>query len=301
MENNKWSGYLLAFLAALLWGVSGACCQYLFEHKAVNAEWLVTVRLIIPGLILTVFAGVKKQPDLFTIWKNRQDILQLVIFSIFGMLGAQYTYFITIKHSNAATATVLQYLGPVLIACFYAFKLKRVPTILEFLAIFFAMAGTFLLVTHGKIGQLSISSDALGWGLISAVALAAYSVLPVRLLQKYSATVIVGWAMLIGGVTFSFVHPPWAVSGIWDVTTYLCAAFIVVFGTLVAFYAYLIAVKMIGAKTASLLACAEPLSAAIIAVIWLNVSFEMFDWLGTFFILATIMLLSIRGRNKAVV
>jgi drug/metabolite transporter (DMT)-like permease len=300
MENNKWTGYLLAFLAALLWGVSGACCQYLFEHKSINAEWLVTVRVLISGLILVLFAYVKKEPDLFTIWKSRKDILQLILFSIVGMLGAQYTYFITIKHSNAATATVLQYLGPVLIACFYAFKLKRVPSIVEFVAIIFAMAGTFLLVTHGKIGQLSISVDALTWGLISAVALATYSILPVLLLKKYNAIVIVGWAMLIAGIAFSFVHPPWAVSGIWDVTTYLCTAFIAIFGTLVAFYAYLIAVKMIGAKTASLLACAEPLSAAVIAVIWLNVSFGMFDWMGTFFILATIMLLSMRGGDKVV-
>jgi len=299
MEKNKLKGCLLAFMAALLWGVSGACCQFLFVHRAVNIEWLLTIRLLVSGLVLVLYARLIKLPDLFRIWKNRRDAAQLLLFTIFGMVAVQYSYFATIKYSNAATATVLQYLGPVLIAIYYTIKLKRLPSLIELIAIVFALTGTFLLVTHGQVGHLSISKPALIWGLLAAITLAFHSIQPIALLKRYNTTVVIGWSMLIGGFFSSFLHTPWAVEGRWDAYTYLCTAFIILLGSLVAFYAYLTAVKLIGAGTSSLLACAEPLSAALIAVVWLNVSFGRFDWIGTTLIVLTILLLTFRERRDS--
>jgi drug/metabolite transporter (DMT)-like permease len=215
------------------------------------------------------------------------------------MLGVQFTYFAAIRTSNAATATVLQYLGPVFIALWYAWSDKRVPRPLELVAIFLAVAGTVLLVTHGDLSSLAISLESLIWGLLSAVTLAYYSIRPVPLLRRFNSAVVVGWGMLIGGVVISFIHPPWHVSGTWDLAAFGSATFIVLLGSLAAFYAYLSSVGMIGANTASLLACAEPLSATIVAVAWLGVPFGTADWLGTLFILATIALLTWSERGRA--
>jgi drug/metabolite transporter (DMT)-like permease len=297
MNHTHKTGYLLAFSAAILWGVSGTCGQYLFQHKEINAEWLVTVRLLISGIILLGISCFKKQKDLTGIWRNREDAKQLVLFGIFGMLAVQYTFFAAIKHSNAATATVLQYIAPALIACYYALKMKRLPQPFEVIAVVLALAGTFLLVTHGSIHSLSITKWALFWGLAAAVTLAYYSIQPIRLLNKYNAVVVIGWSMLIGGIALAFVHPPWKISGIWDSTTYLFAAIIILLGSIVAFYAYLTAVKLVGAKIASLLACAEPLSTAILAVIWLKVPFGISDWLGMSFILLTIFILALNDKR----
>lgn len=38
------------------------------------------------------------------------------------MLAVQYRYFAAIKYPNAATATILQYAGPALIAIYVAFQ-----------------------------------------------------------------------------------------------------------------------------------------------------------------------------------
>lgn len=295
-KKNSWEGFLLAIGAALLWGVSGTFAQFLFEHRGISAEWLVTVRLLVSGCILLLLALFRKETDLWNIWKSRKDACQLIIFSIFGMLAVQYTYFAAIQHSNAATATVLQYAGPVLIAIYTAVNKQKWPHAIEYLAVVFAITGTFLLVTHGSISNLSISGWALFWGIASAFALAFYSLQPIRLLNRYTATVVIGWSMFIGGITFSFVHPPWQVAGQWDYYTYLSIAFIILFGSLVAFYSYLTAVKYIGAETTSLLASAEPLSAAIISILWLGVSFDIMDWAGSLLIVSTIFLLTWKTR-----
>jgi drug/metabolite transporter (DMT)-like permease len=300
MKDNYKTGYLLAFSAAVIWGVSGTLAQFLFQHRGINTEWLVTVRLLLTGIIFLLFSGARKNPGLFKIWKNKTDIIQLLLFSIIGMMAVQYTYFAAIKYSNAATATVLQYLGPVVIAGYYAVKMKRLPVFYEIISVLLALSGTFLLVTHGSLQSLYISGWALFWGITSAITLAFYSIQPIMLLRKYDSSVVIGWSMLIGGIAFSFVHPPWRTAGVWDTRTYIFTAFIILMGSLVSFYAYLTAVKYIGAKTTSLLACAEPLSAAILAVYWLDISFGLYEWLGTACILVTIIILTIKDRPEAV-
>lgn len=289
-------GIVLALLAATLWGVAGTFGQFLFQERAVDVNWMLTVRLLGSGVLLLLFGVVSPRIDLKSIWQDKKDVGQLILFSITGITAVQYTYFEAIHHSNAATATILQYVGPVLIVIYLALKYKRMPRPLELLAVLLAVVGTFLLVTHGRLEQLAISRTALFFGLASAVALAIYTLQPITLLQKYGAVPVLGWGMLIGGILSSFFNAPWQVSGVWDSGTYLATLFIILFGTAVAFLAYLNAVRIIGGQKTSLLASAEPLSATTIAVLWLQVPFGTLDWLGAICIVSTVFLLSRKER-----
>ncbi|MBS1663086.1 MAG: EamA family transporter [Bacteroidetes bacterium] len=292
MESKNIKGVSLALFGAVLWGVSGNCAQFLFQHRGINIEWLITIRLLAAGLLLLCFAVRESGARVFAIWGNKRDALQLLIFSIGGMVAVQYTYFAAIRYSNAATATVLQYSGPILIAVWLALKYRRVPTPMELAAIGLAVAGTFVLVTHGNMHSLSISGLAVVFGLASAVTLVIYTLQPLGLLSRYPSAVVISWGMLFGGIVFSFIHAPWKVSGYWDVQTWLCVGFIVVMGTLVAFYSYMTAVKTIGGQKASLLSSAEPLAATMLSVLWLNTRWTFFDWIGSLCIIATVFLLS---------
>lgn len=292
-------GAVLACGAALLWGVSGTVGQFLFDHRGMTADWLVAVRMLISGLILLALSMTRF--DIFAVWRNRADAIRIAVFAIFGMLLVQYTYFAAIAASNAATATVLQYIGPALIAAWYTWRERRLPTVFEALSVALAIGGTLLLVTHGKLNSLAISPLAVVLGLSSAVALAIYTIQPVALMDRYASPVIIGWGMLIGGLALSFVRAPWEVPGTWDGATWAGVAFIIVFGTLIPFHAFLSAVRLVGPRTASLLACAEPLSAAIIAVMWLGTRFVAADWIGTACILATIVLLTLKQKLQVAV
>ena len=285
-------GFILAITAAILWGISGACAQFVFQQKHIDIEWLVTVRLLVAGALLLLYSASRPNAQIWHIWKTRRSAFDVLVFALFGMLAVQYTYFAAIKYSNAATGTVLQYLGPVFIALYFSILRKRLPSRLEAAAIFFAFLGTLLLVTHGDLSSMKISGLALFWGVSSAIALAFYTIHPVRLLRDNDAANVVGWSMVIGGLGLSLFSKPWHVSGIWDMQTISAAGFIIVFGTLLSFYAYLAAVKRIGPQKTSLLACAEPLSATIVAVSWLKIPFMPMDWIGSLCILATLFILS---------
>jgi len=291
MDTKTKNGILLGITAASLWGMSGTLGQFLFQQRGINVEWLITLRLLLSGVGLLILAKSTKN-DIFTIWYNKKDAIQLIVFSIVGMVGVQYTYFAAIKHSNAATATVLQFSGPIFIAIYLALKYKKMPNKLEALAIFLAVTGTFLLVTRGKFDTLSISGIALFLGIASAITLAIYTLQPKALLAKYNSALVVGWGMLIGGIIFSFVKAPWQVEGNWDLKAYLSISFIVLFGTLIAFYSYLNAVKLIGGQKTSLLTSAEPLVAVILSVIWLKTPFSFIEWIGSLCIISTVFLLT---------
>ncbi|MEH7085214.1 EamA family transporter [Neobacillus drentensis] len=285
-------GIFLVLIAATLWGVSGTVAQYLFHTQGFSTNWLVVNRLIFSGLGLLFFAQTFKKQNIWSIWKNKQDILRLVIFGILGMFGVQYTYFAAIEYGNAATATVLQYLAPVIIVCYLTFRSKKLPAKNEVMAIGLALFGTFLLVTKGSIHSLSISGSAFTWGILSAFALAFYTLYPGKLLEKWGSLLTVGWGMLIGGIGFSFIHPPWKFQGHWSLSSFIAVVFVIIFGTLIAFFCFMESLKFIGASEASLLACVEPLSAAFLAVAWLQVSFGPAEWIGSFLIITTIFILS---------
>lgn len=204
----------------------------------------------------------------------------------------QYGYFAAIAHSNAATATVLQYTAPVLIVVYLAFREKKLPTKLECIAVFGCLTGTILLATHGNLKSLSLSPQALFWGALSSLALAFYTVYPVRLLAKYDAMLLIGWSILVLSFVMHFVHPSWDYAGNWNTSTVLAMVFIVIFGTTIPYLMFLNGVKYIGPTKSSLYASAEPLASTVVSVVWLKVHLEFIDYIGFVFIVAAVLLLS---------
>jgi drug/metabolite transporter (DMT)-like permease len=290
-------GVMLVLLAATLWGVSGTVAQYLFQGKGFTAGWLTVVRLLAAGVLMLLLSFPKNKESIWKIWSNAKDRSYLLLFGILGMLGVQYTYFAAIELSNAATATILQYLGPVVILVYLVIRAKRSPTNKELVVILLALTGTFLLVTNGTINSLTLSRGGLFWGLTSAIALAFYTLQPSQLIKKWGTMVVVGWGMLIGGIGFSFVHAPWDIHVSWEVSSILATVFIIIFGTLIPFYCYLESLNYISPSETSTIACAEPLSAALLSIIWLHVTFGWVQWIGTLLIIITIILIS-RWREQ---
>jgi drug/metabolite transporter (DMT)-like permease len=284
-------GFLYAIVAAILFGVGGSLAQFLFQQRGVDTGWLVTMRLLFAGPALLLISAARQGRQILAVWRG-SDALSLLAFGLIGMMPVQYTYMAAINASNSAAATVLQFTAPAMVAVWLALTRRRPPDGRELLAIALAVLGTFLLATHGRIGALSISMAALVWGIASAVAAAFNSLQPVGLLKRHGPAVVAGWGMLIGGVALSFLHPPWKAQGVWDAKAWLFFAFILVLGTLVAFYLFNRALALIGAQKTILLTCGEPLSAAVLAVWWLGVTWGAMDWLGTACILVTIVLLA---------
>ncbi|MCC3409271.1 MAG: EamA family transporter [Microcoleus sp. PH2017_10_PVI_O_A] len=297
----RYKGLIMVLVGATLWGLSGTVAQRLFQNEGFTPGWLVTMRLLISGILLLITGCFRNNfHQVFAVWHEPKDRIRLVIFGIIGMLGVQYTYFVAIQTGNAATATLLQYLAPLFIMVYLAIKYNRIPNYQEFIALGFALLGTFLLVTNGSIHQLSVSSASIAWGLSSAIALAFYTLYPSGLLQRWGSEVIIGWGMIIGGIALCPIASPWQIQGQhWSVITGLLVSFVIVFGTAIAFYLYIDSLRYITPTEASLLASAEPLSAVAASVIWLRLPLSLFEGIGGLCIVSTVLMLSLRPKNPS--
>lgn len=291
-------GMCIALIGGIFWGLAGVFGQYLFEFKGTNARWLVSVRLLLAGLLLLSTVLAKQKKDMWRIWKNKKDVGVLILFAIFGMAGCQLTYYTAVELSNAGTATVLQYTAPVIIMVCLAVWNRRVPRLLEILALACALFGTFMLATHGNVHSLAISREALFWGLGSAVMMAAYNLIPGRLMKEYGTFCVIGWGMLLGGIFLSAFTKPWHVVGTWDGQAIGAMAVVVVVGTVLSFSFYMEGVRIIGAAKASLFASIEPVTATIATVLMMHAAFTAMDFIGFVFILAAVLMLSVEPRKK---
>ncbi|MCL6516489.1 DMT family transporter [Alicyclobacillus sp.] len=299
-RRGRASGIAMVLVAATLWGVSGTAAQQLFQSQGFTPAWLVTVRMTISGVLLllgTLAFG--RSTDVFRIWRDGAGRVQIVVFALAGLAAVQYTYFAAIQTGNAATATFLQYLGPVLVVLYEALRRRRWPDRRANLATLLAVLGTFLLVTGGSAGRLSVSPAAIVWGLLSAVALAFYTVYPGPLMARWGSGPVVGWGMTLGGLACATLRAPWDVAGQhWSVGAGLLVVFVVIGGTLIPFYLYLASQRHLSAAETSLLACAEPLSAAVAAVVWLHTHLGLGELLGGLCIVGTVIVLSWPGHRS---
>lgn len=292
---NRRKGLFLIIIGAIFWGVGGTVAKKLFQQYAIDVNWLVTTRLLIAGLLLLAVQFFRKDhSQILGIWKNRRTALQLIIFALVGMLGVQYTYMASIKHGNAAVATLLQYLAPVIIIVYLILSKQSVLTRKDLLTVSLALVGCFFLLTNGSFSQLSVPPLAIVWGILSGLALAFYTLYAVSLLKQYDSLVIVGWAMIIGGFALSFIHPPWQMDfKRLTLEAYLYLVFIIIFGTMIAFWFYIESLQSLTPKESSLLGSIEPLAAVLTTVFWLKESFGIFQWLGTTCIVIMILLLAL--------
>ncbi|MDT0792649.1 DMT family transporter [Klebsiella pneumoniae subsp. pneumoniae] len=296
MGSSK-KGMLNVLIAAVLWGSSGVCAQFIMQESQMSSPFLTMTRLLFAGLILLML-GFVHGDSIFRVLQNRRDALSLLFFSLFGALTVQFTFLMTIEKSNAATATVLQFLSPTIIVAWFALARKARPTPLVLGAICTSLAGTFLLVTHGNPTTLSISPAALFWGIASAFAAAFYTTYPSTLIARYGTLPIVGWSMLFGGAMLLPFYGGQGTDFVVNGSLLLAFFYLVVIGTSLTFSLYLNGAQKIGGAKAGILSCAEPLSSALLSLLLLGITFTLPDWLGTLLILASVVLIAIDSRRR---
>ncbi|WP_027847337.1 DMT family transporter [Marinococcus halotolerans] len=301
IQKRRLAGFLLVISGASLWGIGGTVSQYIFETYRLPVEWLVAVRLLLSGiLLLTISLMLGNKEKVTGVWKQKKSAGAVLIFGLFGMLAVQYTYMASIESGNAAVATLLQYLAPVFILAYLLAVRHTYWNIRDTGAVLMGLAGTFLLLTNGELSGLSVPTEAVVWGLLSGAALAFYTLYAGPLLAAWGSMNVIGWAMTVGGAAVSFLHAPWDIA--WESWTWSVAGsviFVVIFGTMIAFWFYLESLKYLKPQETSILGCLEPLSAILASVWWLHVPFGLYQSVGACLILAMVVYLSLPQKQQA--
>jgi drug/metabolite transporter (DMT)-like permease len=277
--------------------------QWLLDHNLATVEWLIPFRLILGGLVILLTLLICKK-NIWIIWTEKSAFLQISLYGIAGILGLQYSFMNAIANGTAVNATLFQFLGPILIAAYIALRVQRLPASIEWISMFAAFLGIFLVVTGGTFQITSFSAEGVLWGGLTALTFAFYTIYPIRLLQKWGPALTSGWGMLIGGIFFGLFGHSLNDNALMpddlDTVSLLLIGFIIFFGTGLAFFLYISSLRYLKPLETSILTSVEPLTTILLSVLWLAQPFVLFQSVGGLLIIGSTILLTISPRTKRV-
>lgn len=292
MTEKRW-GTLITLIAGIAWGLSGVSGQYLIG-RGMSVQVITSMRLMVSGLVLLGLCAVTARRNLLALLKNGRAVLAVSLFALFGLALNQLAYLQAIAYTNAATATVLQYLCPILVLAYTCLKDRQRPTGVEVISIVLAIVGTFFIATHGQLTELAITPLGLVWGLFSALTYALYIILPAQVIDQYGSLSVIGLGMLMGGLMVTLGLQTWQEPLQLDSGSMFGLVGIVGVGTIFAYTVFLKGVTMVGPVNASLLASIEPVASIIFAVWLVNEVFTSMDLVGMVCILLAVLLISLK-------
>jgi drug/metabolite transporter (DMT)-like permease len=297
-ENNKQGqhlrGLLYAVCGAVLWGLSGTAAQALFQAYHLTAQWLVTVRMLGAGILLLCW---------FRPTFPSQHKIRFTVFALVGLAGVQFTYFATIAYSNVTTATCLQYLYLPMIALYELVVQHKVATRGKLVALVMALPGVFLLVLGDQDGRiaLQVTPLTLFFGILSAILAAYYLIASQYFVVAAGAWPITTWGFLIGEAAMAFVAPPWNIQVSGNIGMFaMLVAFVVLFGTLLAFGLTFSSLAYVSPMEASIVITVEPITAALASLVFFHVPLLLQQYFGGICILLAVVLLSREGKRTAI-
>ncbi|RXZ54456.1 DMT family transporter [Senegalimassilia faecalis] len=307
-----WVGVACALVGAGLWGVSGACAQYLFSHYGITPMFATAVRSLVASLIFFGVLFFRRRYLLQLMWGSEaRTKLAFLAFGV-ALFVDQFAYSMTIAHTNAGTATVLQMLGTVFVMLFTCVLGRHLPKASEFAGLVCAFVATVLIATQGDLGTLVLPAAGLFWGLLNALSVALYVMVPRNcgLFDRFGSFAATGVGMLVtcacAGVAYAVqlaggAGAPESVAGMDAFGWLVLLGGLTVLGTFVSFGLYLRGVAAVGSVTGSLLGAIEPVSASVCAWVFLGTAFSGFDWAGLVLMLGMLALVTLGGKPKPLI
>ncbi|WP_232050824.1 GNAT family N-acetyltransferase [Arabiibacter massiliensis] len=292
-------GVVCALAGGICWGFSGTCAQLLMDDYGAPATWITCVRMVIAAVFFLALTAMRNWRDLVAVFRDWRSLVQIAAFAIFGVLLTQLSYLNAIAYTSAGVGTTIEQVGLVLIMLYVCLRNRRLPRVREAAGLVLALGGMVVIATQGDPGRLAIPPEGLAWGLVSAVALTFYTLMPVRVLGKWGSMLVTGLAMLFGGSAASAVVQPWTMDVQLSTGGLATLVAIVLVGTLGAYMLYLQGVNDAGPVKASLLCCVEPVSAMVLALFWLHTPVSVWDLAGCALIVAMIFLVTEREPKLA--
>jgi drug/metabolite transporter (DMT)-like permease len=230
---------------------------------------------------------------------ERRDLPYFVSLGI-GLAAVQFTYFFAISKIHVAAAILIQYQAPIFVALHTLLVLRvKLPPVV-FVAMVGSLFGCYLVVGGYSLDLLQMNRTGVLVALSSAVTFAWYTVRCEYGMRRYPPWTVVFYGLLFAAVVWNILHPPLTAflrpSGF---AQWWWVIFIAFFGTVLAFICYNESINRIGAARTSITATLEPITAGFIAWLLLAETMEVWQLLGAVLVIASVVLLQIKGRDAA--
>lgn len=286
-------GYLLATMAAILWATLGILGKFLYGYNA-DPLTIVTIRAVIAFATLALILAIVNR-HLLRI--DRQDIPFFVLYGLVGVTCNYAFYFYALSLTSVATAVILLYTYPALVALLAALFLKERLDWIKGLVLILTFAGCFAVAQGYDPTALKPNLKGVLFGLGGGVTAAIYSLFGKKALHRYNSWTTVCYAFGFGALFLLVLRPPQVILS----TGYPWQAWVAIlslawFPTLLAYALFMASMKYIEASKASITATLEPVVASLLAYVFLGEIIEWPQLIGVGLVLTGIIVLQFSPR-----
>jgi drug/metabolite transporter (DMT)-like permease len=287
-------GYIYVLLAALMWASSGTAGKALFEGGMTPFELVqirVTLSSLLLGLVLAFSPGkyLKIRP---------RDLGYFLVLGGAGMALVQGTYFFTISRIQVAAAILIQYLSPFFVAFYSILFWKERFTGLKVLALLLSFGGCYLVVGGYDLELLKMNRIGILVGVSSSILFAVYSLLGEWGMHRYRPWTVLFYALLFAALSWHIFYDPFHyLKAGFTGTQWGWVLYISIIGTILPFGLYFMGVNYIRSTRASITATLEPISAGVMAFVFIGETLGSLQIFGGILVIGAIVLLQLRQQQ----
>jgi len=287
--------FLLAFLAALIYGVSFTVAKEVMPLY-IRPFGFILIRVLGAAVLFwTVGLFLNKEKI------QTQDYPRLLLGALFGIALNQLSFFKGLSMTTPINASVIMVTSPILVLIFSAFLLNEKATKKKLLGIFIGLFGAVILIVFGKdsaeasnasLGNLLVFVNASSYGL--------YLILIKNLTKKYHAITLAKWLYLFGLVMVI----PFGISELsmvnWTtmpVPIMYRVGFIIIFTSFLTYMFNLFAIKELKPTTLSIFIYLQPVIASMYALFVGSDSLNLVKVAATFLIFVGVYLVTRKPKE----
>jgi len=214
------------------------------------------------------------------------------------MALVQGTYFFTISRIQVAAAILIQYLSPFFVAFYSILFWRERFTGLKIVALVLSFGGCYLVVGGYDLELLKMNRVGILVGVFSAVLFAAYSLLGERGMHRYRPWTVLFYALLFAALSWHLFYDPFHyLRAGFTGSQWAWLLYISVMGTILPFGLYFMGVNHIRSTRASITATLEPISAGVMAFIFIGETLGPLQIAGGMLVIGAVVLLQLRREQ----
>jgi drug/metabolite transporter, DME family len=279
IKSRAATGYAAVSAAAILWAIGGTYASRLIRQGASFVE-LTEARAWITALVLLVASVVRRpppEPD------GRVHPLLIVLFGC-AIAGANFSYYASLSRLPVAIAITVQYTAPGLVVLWFAVAERRRPSRSVLASLLAAIVGVALLAELPQLvtsGHLRLDGLGLLLSIAAAFSFATYMAAGEHVARAFGSRRSVLRGFLVCSALWIVVQ---VVRGRPD--TLLSArfwpgiAFLAVATTIAPFSLFVWGLERVKASDAGIVSTLEPVTASVLAFLWLGQSLSVVQVAG---------------------
>lgn len=301
MTSNSPKGLFWLGVTILIWGAYMPVGKVV--SQAIDPYWITGIRYLFSGLFLAVIVAAIEGPD--ALIPPREDLVALLLLGALGSAGFGLFSYLGVRLTRPEHAAAITVLTPINVAIYRALEARAFPPRGVVLAAIAVVAGALLVVTRGDlttlasggsmVGNLLVFVSSLCWTFytIKAQSMIGYSALRLTALTcMLGSPVGLLLAALMTALGYASA-PHWSdFLPIWPQLVYLF-----IFVSAVSIITWNLAVRLVGAQTATLVSTFTPVIPFTWAA-WGGRIFTLWEIVGVVVIIAAILTHNLNEQRK---